>query len=285
MSDFSVLDLDSRFFVEEDISVSTLYELDVFYLPFDIYHNAFGVRNRYCFLLVGKIASTRRLQGHTTSDLVIDSLFIEYAIATRYEGFCRCYRIFLLDSVLIEIRVVLLTIPSDLFLVATFRFKNLLSLDEPRVLCFEVFVLGRPIFRGAPPLIEEVMTTLGIPEVFRLVESVCRSLVDLNRSGGYCFADTGLKVGEVTLIESNLGEVNEVKRSRTTYLVGSRSNTPRRIEFVEEHLVSRVELLGRFEFLRESIVDDSRLVVEYRHCVIRSIRHSEAGEVLTNDSE
>ena len=79
--------------------------------------------------------------------------------------------------------------------------------------------------------------------------------------------------------------MNEVKRSRTTYLVGSRSNTPRRIEFVEEHLVSRVELLGRFEFFRKSIVDDSRLVVEYRHCVIRSIRHSEAGEVLTNDSE
>ena len=79
--------------------------------------------------------------------------------------------------------------------------------------------------------------------------------------------------------------MNEVKRSRTTYLVGSRSNTPRRIEFVEEHLVSRIKLLGRFEFLRESIVDDSRLVIEYRHCVIRSIRHSEAGEVLTNDSE
>ena len=126
------------------------------------------------------------------------------------------------------------------------------------------------------------MTTLGIPKVFRLVESVRRSLVDLNRSGGYCFADTGLKVGEVTLVEGNLGEVYEVKRSRTTYLVGCGCDTPRGVEFVEEHLVSRVELLGRFEFFRESLVYHSRLVVEYRHCIVRSIRHSEAAKVLTD---
>lgn len=193
-----------------DVAVRSLNEGDVLKSVLHIDDIVFGVSYRHTFLPICKVAFFDGLQASYFDEPIIDSLFIEYAVSARYEGFCWRYGVLLLDSVLVEIAVVLLAVPCYLFFIKPKPFKDFLPLYEPRVVRFEIFKLGRAVFRGAPPLIEEIMTALGIPQVLCLVKAVRCRLIDLNRPGGYRLADAGLKVGKVAIIEGYLGEVDEV---------------------------------------------------------------------------